>query len=415
MAEAPSPPVARGTSPGASPADPPSPGRGDAPAAPAAMVWTLTAAIATVGANSLALGPIAPAVAAGLGADAVTVMRAAAGYGLGTAAGALALSPLVDRIGARRALVLALGALAATFAASAAAGSVAGLVGAQALADLAAGLALPATYAVASAISAPGHESRTLGRVLIGWTLSLVVGVSLSAVVADALGWRLVYGAFAALALGALAAVARSRDAGPADGSAVVGGPILWPHATLGVPGVAPLLLVCFGFMAAFYGAYAYVGAHVHEGLGRPVRASALVTLAYGAGFGLAALGDGLIDRIGARRALAPAFAAIALVYVGLALAAPAYPATVALAFAWGLANHAGLNLIVAGLSGIDPARRGAILGAYSATTYLAGAAGTLALAPVYEAAGFAAVAWTCAAAVAGTSIVGIALARRAR
>ena len=178
---------------------------------------------------------------------------------------------------------------------------------------------------------------------------------------------------------------------------------------------MAPLLLVCFGFMAAFYGAYAYVGAHVHEGLGRPVRASALVALAYGAGFGLAALGDGLIDRIGARRALAPAFAAVALVYVGLALAAPAYPATVALAFAWGLANHAGLNLIVAGLSAIDPARRGAILGAYSATTYLAGAAGTLALAPVYAASGFAAVAWTCAAAVAGTSIVGIALARRVR
>ena len=334
----------------------------------------LTASIATIGANSLALGPIAPAVAADLGTDVVGVMVASAGYGLGTAAGALGLSPLVDRLGARRALMASLAALVVVFGASAAAASSAWLVGAQTLAGLAAGLGLPATYAFAAAVAPPGHESRTLGRVLVGWTLSLVVGVTLSAVVADIGSWRYVYAGFALLTAVALVAVARVRVAAPggaptpdgtsADGpDATVPGRAtrtVWPHSTLGVPGVAPLLLTCFGFMAAFYGVYAYVGAHVHDALGLPVRASAPVTLAYGTGFGLAALGDGVIDRFGARRALAPAFAAVVAVYAAMALGASAFAALVALAFAWGFANHFGLNLIVAGLSAVDPVRRGA-------------------------------------------------------
>ena len=407
------------------------PGTSGAPGAPVAMTLVLTASIATIGANSLSLGPIAPAVAAELGTGVVGVMVASAGYGLGTAAGALGLSPLVDRLGARRALVLALGALVVLFGASAAAPSTAWLVGAQTLAGLAAGLGLPATYAFAASIAPPGHESRTLGRVLVGWTLSLVVGVSLSAVVADLGTWRLVYAGFAALTAAALVAVARvgaGRASGASDTSEAGGAPgarktasgtdeappaVVWPHATLALPGVAPLLLVCFGFMAAFYGAYAYVGGHVHDALGLPVRASALVTLAYGAGFGLAALGDGLIDRLGARRALVPAFALVVLAYAAMGAAASAFAALVGIAFVWGLANHVGLNLIVAGLSAIDPGRRGAILGAYSATTYLAGSAGTLAFGPVYASAGFVPTAWGAGATVAVAAALGIGAMRR--
>ena len=397
------------------------------PTALGPMTLVLTASIATIGANSLALGPIAPAVAADLGTDVVGVMVASAGYGLGTAAGALGLSPLVDRLGARRALMAALAALVVVFGASAAAASTAWLVGAQTLAGLAAGLGLPATYAFAAAVAPPGHESRTLGRVLVGWTLSLVVGVSLSAVVADVGGWRWVYAGFALLTAAALVAVARVRVAAPKgtpapDGSSVdvsdATAPtrpkrIVWPHSTLGVAGVVPLLVVCFGFMAAFYGVYAYVGAHVHDALGLPVRASALVTLAYGAGFGLAAFGDDLIDRLGARRALVPAFAAVVGVYVAMAAGAAAFAVVVGVAFAWGLANHFGLNLIVAGLSAVDPARRGAILGAYSATTYLAGAIGTLAFGRVFANHGFAATAATAAATVALAAALGIGAARR--
>ncbi len=51
-------------------------------------------------------------------------------------------------------------------------------------------VALPATYALATAVAPRGRGAETLGRVLTGWSLSLVAGVPLSAYVASALSWR---------------------------------------------------------------------------------------------------------------------------------------------------------------------------------------------------------------------------------
>lgn len=39
----------------------------------------------------------------------------------------------------------------------------------------------------------PGEESKTVGIVLSGWTVSMITGVSISAIIADYLGWRAVY------------------------------------------------------------------------------------------------------------------------------------------------------------------------------------------------------------------------------
>ena len=80
----------------------------------------LTAAVAIVGSNSLALSPIAVSVAADFpGAGAADVMMASALFGAGTALSALTLAPAVDRIGLSRALVLALAVLAAAMAVTA--------------------------------------------------------------------------------------------------------------------------------------------------------------------------------------------------------------------------------------------------------------------------------------------------------
>lgn len=374
------------------------------------VTLVLTACIGTVGANSLALGPIAPELARAFSTNTVEVMYAGAAYGLGTALGALCLSPLVDRIGARQSLLAALAALVVAFVASALAPSVLWLTAAQALAGLVSGLALPAIYAFAALIAPPGQESRVLGRVLVGWTLSLVAGVSLSTLVADIASWRLVYVAFASLAFAALGALAQvrtneSREHKTRD--------LTWPLSTVFIPGVAPYLLLCLGFMFAFYGVYGYVGDHVVQALGLPLRSTAIVTLAYGAGFGVAAFGDRLIDRFGATRALPWAFAAIFLVYAVLAVGASSFTTLVGAAFVWGLANHFGVNLILAGLSAIEPRRRGAILGAYSATTYLAASIGTVLLGWLYETSGFAALAKCAAIVVALAALLGIMLLRQ--
>ncbi|TGR92549.1 MFS transporter, partial [bacterium M00.F.Ca.ET.191.01.1.1] len=105
----------------------------------------------------------------------------------------------------RRMLQGALLLLALALAASALAPTVSALVAAQLFAGIAAGVAMPAIYASSAAIAPPGRESGTIGVVLTGWTLSMVAGVSLSAVLADLSHWR---AGFAAVALRAGTAVA---------------------------------------------------------------------------------------------------------------------------------------------------------------------------------------------------------------
>ncbi|TIX96275.1 MAG: MFS transporter, partial [Mesorhizobium sp.] len=273
-----------------------------------ALAYLLTGCIAVIGSNSLVLGPIAPAVAASFTTSVPAVMIASAAFGLGTSASALFLARYIDRLGARRMLQGALLLLAIALLASAAAPTVTTLVAAQLLAGLAAGVAMPAIYASAAVIAPPGRESGTIGVVLTGWTLSMVAGVALSAVIADLVHWRAVFAAVAVLAALALTGLTLTslsdvRKSGPAP----------TPLGALAVPGIAPLLIACGAFMTAFYGVYGYLGDHLHNGLGRPVSANGLAALAYGAGFGMAALLDGVIDRLGARRVTPFAYLLVAV------------------------------------------------------------------------------------------------------
>lgn len=373
-----------------------------------AVAYVLTFCIAVVGSNSLVLGPIAPEVARSLGVSVAFVMSAASAFGLGTAASALLAARHVDRIGARRMLVGALALLAAALAVSAVAPGIVVLVLAQLCAGLASGVVLPAVYSSAAAVAPRGRESRTIGVVLTGWTLSMVAGVSLSALLADWVHWRAVYVVVAVLAVAASVAVHSSlRAAVPVAAQASPS-----PLAALRIPGVIPLLAACAAFMAAFYGIYGYLGDYLHSGLGEAVSANGIAALVYGIGFGSAALLDGVVDRIGARRVMPVAFAAVAAVYAAFALAGTTFAAVLVIVLVWGLTNHFGLNVLIMRLSSLDPARRGTIMGLNSAVTYLAVFAGTSGFGPVYETWGFATAAWvaavlTLAAAVAGCGSAG--------
>src|SRR5690606_24346444 len=224
------------------------------------FAFVLTACIGVIGSNSLALGPIAPEVARSLGTGVPAVMVASAAFGLGTAASAVFLGRLIDRHGARRMLLAALLLLGAGLGGSALAPVLAALVAAQFVVGIAAGVALPAIYTLAAEVAPAGRESQTIGVVLTGWTLSMVAGVSLSAVLADLAGWRLVYAVVAVAALAAALAVSASAAGTAAAGASVSQS----PFAALRVRGVVPLLLACAAFMTSFYGVYGYIGDHLH-------------------------------------------------------------------------------------------------------------------------------------------------------
>ncbi|NIG77644.1 MFS transporter [Klebsiella sp. Ap-873] len=351
---------------------------------PAKAVYVLTGCVGVIGANSMVLGPIAPAVASSIGADVPTVMMAAAAFGLGTAASALFLARLIDLVGSARMLKFTMMLLGAALLLCAASPSVAVFIAAQLIAGMASGIALPAIYASAAAIAEPGRESRTIGKVLTGWTLSMIAGVSFSVVLTELFSWRAVYVSVSCLAALALIALVRlNMQDRPAAGMAPS------PLSALGLPGIKSLLVVCGAFMTAFYGIYAYLGDHLHQDLGLPVTANGGVAIAYGAGFGCAALLSGMVDRFGPKRLMPLVLLVAAIVYLGLAMLGSSLLGVICLLFVLGLVNHLGVNLLIQRLTAIDPAKRGTLMGLNSAVTYLAVFAGSSSYGPLYTDHGF--------------------------
>ncbi|CAB3898104.1 Purine efflux pump PbuE [Achromobacter deleyi] len=261
------------------------------------------------------------------------------------------------------------------------------LTAAQALAGAAAGVILPAAYGSASLVAAPGQETRALGRVISGWSVSLVAGVPLSALISDAVGWRATYAVLALCAAVALAGLYRLPERRSAHPAPLRLMRLLAPLSYRDVP---VLLLGCLAFSSAFYGVYAFLADHVRTLLGLSAGQVGFIAFAYGAGFLFAGLvGAPLIERLGPRRALPLALAAIALVYLGLLPAAHALAAVLAIAVLWGAASQLSLNLLVLLLSRARPDERGAVLGLNTCTTYLGASVGTAVAGTLYTHAGF--------------------------
>ncbi|KAG1715509.1 putative MFS-type transporter YwfA [Nymphon striatum] len=197
-------------------------------------VLLLTLTVGVIGANSLVLSPISASVAADLsGVSPADVMRASALYGLGVALSALTLAPQADRVGAGRALLFAMAGLAASLAGSAVGTQLVHIDGdAICVRRVCAGVAIPSAYSLAAQVSKPGQEAKTMGAVLTGWTLSMVGGVTLSALISEVVGWRMVFIALCALT-GVLTLMLRTCDFGKSPATWSGNKPAKGPEAYL--------------------------------------------------------------------------------------------------------------------------------------------------------------------------------------
>ena len=268
-------------------------------------VPALMFAVSVVGSNGLALSPILSDVARSFSTTPLTISTAISAYGAATAASAFFLAARIDRIGIRRTLLGGMLALIAALLLSAAAPHWLALTLAQAVAGTAAGVILPAAYGSASLIAQPGQEARTLGRVIAGWSVSLVAGVPLSALISDAIGWRATYGVLALCAAVALLGLRRLPERRAAHPAPLRLSRLLAPLSYRDVPA---LLLGCLAFSSAFYGVYAFLADHVRRLLALSAGQVGFIAFAYGAGFMLSGLlGARLIERLGPRRAAAGA------------------------------------------------------------------------------------------------------------
>ena len=217
---------------------------------------------------------------------------------------------------------------------------------------------------------------------LVGWTLSMAVGVSLAAWLADVLHWRAVFVLLSLVAMVLVLTTVRLQQPVVTKAISTIRGSAL---SAFGIPGVTSIMFACTAYMMAFYGTYGYIGDHIVNHLLHLVKSTGLITVACGLGFSIAALGDQFIDRYGADRLFPWTFSGISITYIVIAAVSGSLFYLVASSFVWGVMNHLGLNLMVAKLSAIDPERRGRILGLYSAVTYFALTLGTLVYGALYD------------------------------
>lgn len=348
------------------------------------MILLLMLCVGLIGANSLVLSPIAASVAEGLGLSTASEAMTAAGiYGVGVALSALFLAPRADRVGAHKALKTALALVTLGLGISGFAPSLILLSLGQGLTGVGVGMALPAIYSLAAVIAPKGQESRVMGLVLTGWTLSMVGGVTLAAHIADLWGWRMVFFLLTG-AMVAIYVVVRAASFPDQPTSTRVTSPL----SALQVPGILPALFSVVMLGTGFYGIYNYLGAHLTTNMGRDVSEAGLLTLSYGIGFGAATLLDPWLDRVGPRRGLLAVFSALAAYYFLGTLWATEYAALIVFMFGWGVLQHLGLNLTVSRLSQLDPSQRGAVMGLNSTVMYMSVFGATVVFRPIFEGGG---------------------------
>ncbi len=349
----------------------------------------LVIGIFLIGANSFILSPILSDVAESLNTDAVPIAWAISAFGGATGLSAFFLSRLIDRFDARLIFSAAFVVMALGFLGSAITPVWQGLAAGQALVGVATGILLPAIYSEAVRIAPAGEGARFLGIVLSGWSISLIGGVPISALLSDMLDWRIAYAVLCGVAVLLALAFAMFRPSQPASVASSAGPARL---EVLHIEGVKSLLVTCLCFMSSFYGTYALLGHHMRETLGISASAASMAALTYGVGFGVGGLAARHVDRLGPGRVFPYFLAGSCVIYLMLTAATQAYWTALLATLLLGFVNHFGLSLTVLRLAERNPAARGMLIGFNITATYIAVFCGPLLMGALYAAAGFGAV-----------------------
>ncbi|MFD2265278.1 MFS transporter [Lacibacterium aquatile] len=346
-------------------------------------IAVLVATVGIIGAQAMVASPLLLDIGSSFDVTTAAVGTALSVYGIATALSALLVAPRVDRFRRGRALGLAMVVMTVGLGLIAVSPNLALFAVGHLLTGGAAGVLLPGTYAAAGDIAPPEKRSAVLGKVLLGWSVALVLGVPVGGVLGEAFGWRGAYGSFGAVALLVAGAVWFLPEAR----TGVAPKPSIRQAVT--VPGVIAGLVACWCVMAAFYGVFSYVGSYFRVLNGSGAGAASLLALAYGLGFSLAVGGARWIDRWGSGRMLVLVGVGAGCLVLAMPWAAYSVPAMLGVMACFGLTQHMVLNSIISWLGGCDPARRGSIMAVNSAVTYAGLTLGTASFGWVYEHLGF--------------------------
>lgn len=215
--------------------------------APDVRLMLLMFGIAAVGVQALMLSPLLTDIALTLKVGAREVGLASAAYGIGVAVAALLAAPRLGAWEKRKALRIAFLVMAMGLAICAMSWDWRVLVVGQAVAGLAAGVIIPGTYAFTAEISLPEKRSQALGKVIFGWSVAMVAGVPLAAMLSAWIDWRgifLVVAGLSFLMALVMGLLPRATALKPAQST--------YYRAALSVPGAMIGLGATFCYMIGF-------------------------------------------------------------------------------------------------------------------------------------------------------------------
>lgn len=332
-------------------------------------VMGLTIGVAAIGAEALVMSPVLEDISANLGASTGTVGLAVAAYGF-----ALAIaSPLFGLFGQRldrRTLMLS--GLVLFVLATAACGLARGpvsLVCARIGCGIAAGAYLPACYAFVGDAIPYERRARVMGRIMFGWSLSLVIGVPVGGAIGQWIGWRFSFFAVAMAGLVACLMIASFRKTASGRGSTRAANeapPWRLPRPVWAVFGVT------FSNMIGFYGVYTYLGTAIRHAQHVGSAGAAGYVLCYGLGLAGSTLRGDVLDRLGKVRLLGIALWVLSPLLAAQALAVARPFMLVALMPVWGILQGTVLTGIATVLTHQAGTARGMATALNSSLTYLA-------------------------------------------
>jgi predicted MFS family arabinose efflux permease len=330
---------------------------------PVPLLATLCWAVFMIAGAATAIAPFLLDMARDLGTGLAAVANLIAILSVAWGAMSLVAGSASDRLGRRPILLATVLCCAVSRVGLAAAESYGAAVAWQVVGGLGGGGFMGTVFAAVSDHVAPAGRGRALGWVITGQSLSLVVGVPAFTLLGGLAGWRGAIRVQAAVMLATAVAVwlALPRSAprpAPERRPAASILPLLRPDV-LALLAASAMERGCFAGLTVYLATYLVVS----YGVAPAALAVALALVAAGNLAGNV-LGGQLADRLPAR-ALTFAVASLltGLFALPLMLWQPGLAGSIALGFAYSLANALGRPALMAALSEVSSGARGAVLG----------------------------------------------------
>ena len=277
---------------------------------------------------------------------------------------------------------------------------------------VAAGLIVVTSIASVGRLVPAGKTGRGIATVQMGFTAALILGVPLGRVLAEAVGWRMVFPVLAVLALASAVLIRLALPVLPGRAEARRGSQL----ALLGDRRILLGLLVTFLWLGGYSIAYTYLTPYLTDAVGAAGSAVTLVLFL----FGLASLvgtqlGGRHADRHGHHRTLTAGAAIHVVILLALPLLTGALWASAVLLVLWSVSAWSGAAPQQIRVANLAPASGDVLIGLNQSTMQLAIAAGAAVGGVLIPLVGVQGLPWAAAVAVLASLLLLLGTARKQR